>query len=308
MSDIRIVETDYQVPPVNGDVLLYTASGDVWVPRSLSSAGIAPSGAKYIVQEAHSGLSAEQSLGALTTGILKNTVAGAVGTLSIDALITAIAALGQGIVVITGASSAAVRSISVPAGMSITNADGVAGNPTIALADDLAALEALASTGILVRTGSNTYSLRTITGTANEIGVTNGNGVSGNPTLALANATTDFSSSATLGASAGTYSATTIEQWRYRRIGDLVYCFVRFNGTNSVVAGYLTTTLPFAARTAAEQRIQVPIFHSGATNQAGYILIPSGSSTAQIYRHDNSNWPASAGNYMLGNFCYLAAP
>ena len=42
----------------------------------------APTGAKYIVQEAHADLSAEQSLGLLTTGILKNTVTAAVGVLS----------------------------------------------------------------------------------------------------------------------------------------------------------------------------------------------------------------------------------
>jgi hypothetical protein len=44
---------------------------------------LAPSNAKFIVQEAHSGLSAEQSLGLLTTGILKNTTTAAVGVLSI---------------------------------------------------------------------------------------------------------------------------------------------------------------------------------------------------------------------------------
>jgi hypothetical protein len=43
----------------------------------------APSNAKYIVQEATSDLSAEQSLGALSTGILKNTTTAGVGVLSI---------------------------------------------------------------------------------------------------------------------------------------------------------------------------------------------------------------------------------
>lgn len=50
---------------------------------------------------------------------------------------------------------------------------------------DLAALSALASTGILARTGAATYAERTITGTSNEITVTNGDGVSGAPTLSL---------------------------------------------------------------------------------------------------------------------------
>ena len=48
---------------------------------------------------------------------------------------------------------------------------------------DLDALAALSSTGMLSRTGSATYSLRTITaGTG--VTVTNGDGVSGNPTIA----------------------------------------------------------------------------------------------------------------------------
>ena len=42
----------------------------------------APIDAKYIVQTATAGLSQEQSLGALTTGIVKNTVTGTTGVLS----------------------------------------------------------------------------------------------------------------------------------------------------------------------------------------------------------------------------------
>lgn len=50
---------------------------------------------------------------------------------------------------------------------------------------DLTALAALSGTGIVARTGAATYSERTITGTANEVEITNGNGVSGNPTIGL---------------------------------------------------------------------------------------------------------------------------
>ncbi len=50
----------------------------------------------------------------------------------------------------------------------------------------LDALAALATNGGLFRTGTNTYAARTLTGTANEIAVTNGDGVSGNPTIGLA--------------------------------------------------------------------------------------------------------------------------
>lgn len=54
---------------------------------------------------------------------------------------------------------------------------------------DLDALAALSSTGIIVRTGTNTYSLRAVAGTAGRITVTNGDGVAGNPTFDLATVT-----------------------------------------------------------------------------------------------------------------------
>jgi hypothetical protein len=79
----------------------------------------------------------------------------------------------------------AQRSLTAPAaGLTINNPAGVAGNPTFALANDLAALEALAGTGIAVRTGADTWAQRAITGSAT-IAVTNGDGVAGNPTLAI---------------------------------------------------------------------------------------------------------------------------
>lgn len=86
----------------------------------------------------------------------------------------------------TGSGTGAARTITGPAaGITVTNGDGVSGNPTLALANDLAALEGLATTGLIARTATDTATTRTITGTANAISVTNGDGVSGNPTLAI---------------------------------------------------------------------------------------------------------------------------
>lgn len=48
---------------------------------------------------------------------------------------------------------------------------------------DLTAIEALSGTGMLTRTASNTFALRTVTAGASVV-VTNGDGVSGNPTIA----------------------------------------------------------------------------------------------------------------------------
>lgn len=75
------------------------------------------------------------------------------------------------------------------AGLTITGTGApitTTGTPTFALADDLLALEGLSSTGIAVRTATSTWTPRTITGTTDQIDVTNGSGVSGNPTLVIA--------------------------------------------------------------------------------------------------------------------------
>lgn len=56
---------------------------------------------------------------------------------------------------------------------------------TSGLDADLQAIAALTGTGILSRTADGIWALRAITGTANEITVTNGNGVAGVPTISL---------------------------------------------------------------------------------------------------------------------------
>lgn len=76
----------------------------------------------------------------------------------------------------TGATSAATARTSL--GL-------VIGTDVQAQDADLSAIAALSTTGIISRTGSGTASIRTITGTTNEISVSNGGGVAGNPTISL---------------------------------------------------------------------------------------------------------------------------
>jgi len=55
---------------------------------------------------------------------------------------------------------------------------------------DLTALAGVGTAGLLARTGAGTAAARTLTGTVNKVTVTNGDGVSGNPTLTLPDALT----------------------------------------------------------------------------------------------------------------------
>jgi hypothetical protein len=84
-------------------------------------------------------------------------------------------------------SATAITYFSLGTGLSITGTELGLGLGTTVQAYDagLAALAAFNTNGILVQTADNTFAGRTITGTANEITVTNGDGVAGAPTLSL---------------------------------------------------------------------------------------------------------------------------
>jgi hypothetical protein len=72
-------------------------------------------------------------------------------------------------------------------GLSISNADGISGNPTFQLTGVAASIAALSGTGVLALTaGGTSVSGRDLLGTAGQITVTNGDGSAGNPTFAIA--------------------------------------------------------------------------------------------------------------------------
>jgi hypothetical protein len=75
-----------------------------------------------------------------------------------------------------------------------------------ALDAELTAIAGLSSDGLIAKTGAGTAAVRTITGTSNEITLTNGSGVSGNPTVSLPTALT-FTGKTVTG---GTFSGPTI--------------------------------------------------------------------------------------------------
>lgn len=108
-----------------------------------------------------------------------------------DPTLNSLVSAGNGIMTKTALNTITPRSVVAPAnGIAVTNGDGVAGNPTLSLTNDLAAIEGLSTTGLIARTATDTATTRTITGTANEITITNGDGIAGNPTVSIPAAVT----------------------------------------------------------------------------------------------------------------------
>ena len=95
---------------------------------------------------------------------------------------------GGGIIVKDSGSTVVARSIAVSgSGLNVSNADGTGGNPTLALDGIAASVANLGGTGILALNSTGTaVAGRVITGTSDEISVLDGNGASGNPTIAIA--------------------------------------------------------------------------------------------------------------------------
>lgn len=103
----------------------------------------------------------------------------------------------------TTASTGAIEEISVSSPLTFT-AGALGVNAT------LAAFGSYNTNGILTQTAANTFTGRTITGTANEITVTNGSGIGGDPTLSLPVSMTFTGKTVTGGTFAGvTHSGTT---------------------------------------------------------------------------------------------------
>lgn len=166
-------------------------SGSAWTSASASSSRTALGLGSAALLSSGAVFQVANNLSEGTAGTMRTNLGLVIGTnvQAWDADLDGLAGLSStGMIARTGSGTSAVRTLTAPAaGFTITNGDGVSGNPTFVLANDLAALEAMSGTGIAVHTGTSTWTERTLTAPAAGITITNGSGVSGNPTLVLAN-------------------------------------------------------------------------------------------------------------------------
>ena len=95
-------------------------------------------------------------------------------------------ASGAGMIAKTAANTIVPRTMTATgAGFSITNGDGISGNPTFGLSGLSLAIAQLGGTGLVAIQNGTTAGGVLIAGTANQIAVANGNGSGGNPTISI---------------------------------------------------------------------------------------------------------------------------
>lgn len=177
------------VPIVQNGVTVQTTTGAV--------AGAGALNYPFLTVSQTAGLTQSRYLGA--NNGLTLTDNGAQGTLQINLVGAAMSlnSSGTGIQVKTGANTVTARSIAVGAGLGITNADGVAGDPTVALGAMLQQFVSLTGTGMLALQAGSPAKVN-ILQTTSQTSILNGDG-SGDVTVGLAsNAILPGSGSVTL--------------------------------------------------------------------------------------------------------------
>ena len=144
-------------------------------------------------------------------------------------LTSIISQASHGLAVRTADGTWNIRELVAPTtGLSIDNANGVLGNPSLRLTDDLAALEALSGTGFAVRTGNSTWAQRSIAGADGDVAVSNGDGLLGNPTISLK----------TTGIVADTYVSLTVDSKGRAVSGAKTQPWSTISNTPTTLSGY----------------------------------------------------------------------
>ncbi len=203
------------------------------------------------------------------------------------------------------ASSLTQRSILNFADTGLVATDNAGATRTdITLASGINGWSGFASSGILVETATNTYGAVTITGTTNSITVTNGSGVSGNPTLAVASTYAGGSSIVTVGTiTAGTWNGSVIGA-TYGGTGVNNGSFTITLGGNIVTAGTFTTSGANALTltTTGSTNVTLPTTGTLITSSVATLsslssvgTITTGTWNAQVQDYTEINTAASTG-------------
>jgi len=167
------------VPVVQNGVTVQTTTADIAASPSLTQTFLTVTNAPSLANSRY--FSVGTGLGLTDNGAQSNLV------LNLNGTSGSLELAGNGVIVKTASNTITARTLTASGnGLSITNGDGVSGNPTFALTGLPAALSNLGGGGFLVALDASSIIQRSIAGTANEITVADGDGLNGTPTIGLA--------------------------------------------------------------------------------------------------------------------------
>jgi len=143
---------------VEGSNITLTYNDNGSGPGTITISATAGAGGYATIQDEGSNLTQRTTLNFVGAGITATDNVSKTD-ITLDAGLNALASFNtNGILVQTADNTFAGRTLTAPAaGITITNPAGTAGNPTLVLANDLAAVEGLSTTGVVRRTATDTW-------------------------------------------------------------------------------------------------------------------------------------------------------
>lgn len=187
MADIRISQLPTNQSPITGDELVPIVQNGLTVQTTVSAITQSPSLTQtFLTVDQQPLLPNSRYFQALNgIGIVDG---GALGsyTIQLNGTSGSLEGATTGIIAKIAPNTVEARTLSTSGnGISVTDGDGVAGDPTFQLTGLAAAIANMSGTG-LVGLNSTTFTPLTIIGTSNQISVLDGNGAAGNPTISIA--------------------------------------------------------------------------------------------------------------------------
>lgn len=187
MADIRISQLPTAPNPISGTELVPVVQNGLTVQTTVSAITSSPNlNYTFLTVGQQTNLPSSRYF---STGTgLGITDGGALGayTIALNGTSGSLETASTGVIVKSAPNTISARTLSTSGnGVSVTNGDGVSGNPTFQLTGLAAALANMSGTG-LIGLNSTTLTPLTLIGDSNEITIANGNGASGNPTIGIA--------------------------------------------------------------------------------------------------------------------------
>ena len=186
MSNVTIVQLP-AAGPIDGTELVPVVQGGLTVHTTTGAIAASPAQTQtFLTVNQEPTLNNSRAI--TSTSGIGITDHGAQGTLSIslNGASASLEGAGTGIIVKTGGTTVTNRSLVVgTTGVAVSNGDGIAANPTISLTGQVLSLSNVSGAGVACFPNNGTVVPRILTGTSNQIGITNPTGAAGNPTIAI---------------------------------------------------------------------------------------------------------------------------